>query len=74
MYAIRSYYVSMQRLDRDGLYVAPVLDGDTLYVQTRSGELVAVITSYSIHYTKLYERCKAFPAAPSGKPTRIGCG
>ena len=36
------HIVSMQRLDSDGLYVAPVLDGDTLYVQTRSGELVAL--------------------------------
>lgn len=33
---------SLQRLDSDGLYVAPVVDGDTLYVQTRSGDLVAL--------------------------------
>jgi len=34
--------VAMQELDSDGLYVAPVADGDILYVQTRSGDLVAL--------------------------------
>ncbi|MFC3915049.1 outer membrane protein assembly factor BamB [Pseudaeromonas sharmana] len=34
--------LSMQELDSDGLYVAPVADGDVLYVQTRSGDLVAL--------------------------------
>lgn len=34
--------VAMQELDSDGLYVAPVADGDVLYVQTRSGDLVAL--------------------------------
>ncbi len=34
--------VSMQRLDSDGLYVAPLVDGDMLYVQTRGGDLVAL--------------------------------
>ena len=33
---------AMQELDSDGLYVAPVADGDVLYVQTRSGDLVAL--------------------------------
>ena len=34
--------LAMQELDSDGLYVAPVADGDMLYVQTRSGDLVAL--------------------------------
>jgi outer membrane protein assembly factor BamB len=34
--------LAMQELDSDGLYVAPVADGDVLYVQTRSGDLVAL--------------------------------
>ena len=34
--------LSMQKLDSDGLYVAPVADGDVIYVQTRSGDLVAL--------------------------------
>lgn len=34
--------VSMQKLDRKGLYVAPVVDGDMVFVQTRSGDLVAM--------------------------------
>lgn len=33
---------SLQRLDSEGLYVAPVVAGDTLYVQTRGGDLVAI--------------------------------
>ena len=44
MYAIRSYYV----LGLTPIYIAAVL-GAALMVAT-------VITSYSIHYTKLYER------------------
>ncbi len=34
--------VSLQHLDSKGLYVAAVADGDVLYVQTRSGDLVAL--------------------------------
>ncbi|WP_375055511.1 outer membrane protein assembly factor BamB [Zobellella sp. DQSA1] len=33
---------SLQRIDSKGLYVAPVVAGDTLYVQSRSGDLVAI--------------------------------
>jgi outer membrane protein assembly factor BamB len=33
---------AMQKIDSDGLYVAPVADGDVIYVQTRGGELVAL--------------------------------
>ncbi|GAA4497727.1 outer membrane protein assembly factor BamB [Pseudaeromonas paramecii] len=34
--------VAMQQYDSDGLYVPPLVDGDTLYLQTRSGDLVAL--------------------------------
>lgn len=33
---------SLQRIDSKGLYGAPVVAGDTLYVQSRSGDLVAI--------------------------------
>lgn len=33
---------SLQRIDSEGLYVAPVVAGDTLYVQSRGGDLVAI--------------------------------
>ncbi len=33
---------SLQRIDNKGLYVAPVVAGDTLYVQSRGGDLVAI--------------------------------
>ncbi|MDV2858147.1 MULTISPECIES: outer membrane protein assembly factor BamB [Oceanimonas] len=34
--------LSLERIDSAGLYVAPVVAGDTLYVQSRDGELVAI--------------------------------
>nr|WP_198650264.1 outer membrane protein assembly factor BamB [Oceanimonas marisflavi] len=34
--------VSLERIDSAGLYAAPVVAGDTLYVQSRDGELVAI--------------------------------
>lgn len=34
--------VSMQEIDSDGLYAAPIIDGDLVYIQTRGGELVAL--------------------------------
>ena len=34
--------VAMQQYDSDGLYVPPLVDGDTVYLQTRSGDLVAL--------------------------------
>ncbi|GGB33301.1 outer membrane protein assembly factor BamB [Oceanisphaera marina] len=33
---------SMQRIDSKGLYIAPLVVDDTLYVQSRSGDLVAI--------------------------------
>lgn len=33
---------SLQRVDSKGLYVAPVVAGNTLYVQSRSGDLLAI--------------------------------
>ncbi|MFD1007088.1 outer membrane protein assembly factor BamB [Oceanisphaera ostreae] len=33
---------SLQRIDSKGLYIAPLVVGDTLYVQSRSGDLVAI--------------------------------
>lgn len=33
---------SMQRIDSDGLYIAPLVVDDTLYIQSRSGKLVAI--------------------------------
>lgn len=33
---------SLQRIDSKGLYTAPIVAGDTLYVQSRSGDLVAI--------------------------------
>lgn len=33
---------SLQRIDSAGLYAAPLAAGDTLYVQSRSGDLVAI--------------------------------
>lgn len=33
---------SLQRIDSKGLYVAPIVAGNTLYIQGRSGELVAI--------------------------------
>ena len=33
---------SLQRIDSKGLYVAPVVAGNTLYVQSRSGDLLAI--------------------------------
>jgi len=34
--------VAMQQYDSDGLYVPPLVDGDTVYLQTRSGKLLAL--------------------------------
>lgn len=34
--------VSLERVDSAGLYAAPVVAGDTLYVQSRDGELMAI--------------------------------
>ena len=34
--------VAMQKYDSDGLYVPPLVDGDTVYLQTRSGDLLAL--------------------------------
>lgn len=33
---------SLQRIDSKGLYVAPIVAGNTLYVQSRSGDLLAI--------------------------------
>ncbi len=33
---------AMQQLDSSGLYAAPLVDGDTLYVQSRGGKLYAI--------------------------------
>ena len=33
---------AMQQLDSSGLYAAPLVDGDTLYVQSRDGKLYAL--------------------------------
>jgi outer membrane protein assembly factor BamB len=33
---------AMQKIDSDGLYATPVIDGDLIYIQTRGGELVAL--------------------------------
>ena len=53
MYAIRSYYVKhpMERLSqRDSVTDFPIVRD-----QTTKGYCLPVITSYSIHYTKLYD-------------------
>lgn len=34
--------VALERIDRAGLYAAPVVAGNTLYVQSRDGDLVAI--------------------------------
>ena len=34
--------LAMQQLDSSGLYAAPLVDGDTLYVQSRGGKLYAI--------------------------------
>ncbi|MGL5609338.1 MAG: PQQ-binding-like beta-propeller repeat protein, partial [Aeromonas veronii] len=33
---------AMQQLDSSGLYAAPLVDGETLYVQSRDGKLYAL--------------------------------
>lgn len=33
---------AMQQLDSSGLYAAPLVEGDTLYVQSRDGKLYAL--------------------------------
>ena len=59
MYAIRSYYALQQRIDElEAEY--QLLKERKDYLVQRNGDLESrlnevVITSYSIHYTKLYE-------------------
>ena len=57
MYAIRSYYVHV--LDNFAAAVSIFESGDGAYVTTYGGYGLSpgllVITSYSIHYTKLYD-------------------
>ena len=66
MYAIRSYYGSILRHIRHGrvraIYSigdaeAEVIEAQVLGTSTIAGRMVReiVITSYSIHYTKLYD-------------------
>ena len=55
MYAIRSYYDSddITAISYDDLFQKPSESGDD--DSTSSSNTDSVITSYSIHYTKLYE-------------------
>ena len=59
MYAIRSYYELLSRLDlsAEGLQEAKILagKGDSDGAFSLVVKHFSVITSYSIHYTKLYE-------------------
>ena len=61
MYAIRSYYEEAEKIAEKIGY--PVLLRPSYVLGGRAMELVydveGVITSYSIHYTKLYEDCSA---------------
>ena len=68
MYAIRSYYENIGSGDYPYLarYTyskdnAQYQFGDTFYTTIRPEGYV--ITSYSIHYTKLYDTCFVTPAA-----------
>ena len=36
------HFVAQQELDSDGLYIAPIETEDYLYLQTRSGDLIAI--------------------------------
>ena len=48
--------------DLSGNYLGKVLpDG---VVKSKDGRIIAVITSYSIHYTKLYEKSCRRPRSP----------
>ena len=57
MYAIRSYYEPL--LSPDTLFVVISQSGETAdTLETlKMAKAAGVITSYSIHYTKLYEPC-----------------
>ena len=69
MYAIRSYYVRitagdtkvLRRGEGGGLYLATTGVGVRLpgvvpsLARIEDGDVILVITSYSIHYTKLYD-------------------
>ena len=54
MYAIRSYYAGADQPDRQRHQVHRSRFGHRLYLGFVGGR--AVITSYSIHYTKLYDK------------------
>ena len=57
MYAIRSYYgfygMILQATSGMGMYNVRLEEAGGLLI--RLGQVLGVITSYSIHYTKLYD-------------------
>ena len=75
MYAIRSYYVVIltQIMSFEGNYIDGLMTRkesifNLLKAKYYFYSLGVVITSYSIHYTKLYESAKGYGQTPSAVP------